>query len=77
LLEAACCERDWKSAMQLAQKALAAATKSFMAESTLGNLLLLQEGFARAGQPATELDKIVKSYTNLVTKLGGSLAKGG
>jgi tetratricopeptide (TPR) repeat protein len=77
LLEAACCERDWKSAVQLAQKALAAATKSFMAESTLGNLLLLQEGFARANQPTAELDKIVKSYTNLVTRLGGIPAKAG
>ena len=74
LLEAACCERDWKAATQLAQKALAlvkAEKALFKAESTLGNLHLLQEGFARAGQHIPEFEKIINSYGRLVSKLRG------
>ena len=80
LLEAACCERDWQAATQFAQRALAlvqTAKASFMAKSTLENLELLREGFARSGQGAPELEKIIRSYGNVLTKLRGEDAKAG
>jgi hypothetical protein len=48
-----------------------------MAKSTLENLELLREGFARSGQGAPELEKIVRSYGNVLTKLRGEDAKAG
>jgi tetratricopeptide (TPR) repeat protein len=80
LLEAACCERDWTAATQFARRALAVVQStraSFMARSTLENLELLREGFARSGQGAPELEKIITSYGNTAAQLRGEDSKTG
>jgi hypothetical protein len=66
VLELNCISGDWTSAKRALPKVLDKAKESWMAKTTLGNLLMLKDARQRQNQSTSELDVIVENIKNYI-----------
>jgi hypothetical protein len=70
-MELAVVRRDWKTVRKALPKVLLAATASWMIESTLKNLRLLQAAFKRNGEDTLQLDQVISGLQKAFDKMHG------
>jgi len=74
-LELACIGGDWATAARVLPRVIAAADESWMPQTTLDNMRLLESARARQGQAPTQLDEIIAELNKRRAQLAGKEAK--
>lgn len=72
VLELACLDSDWKTAMLVLPKAQFRAKASWMPKTTMDNLKLIRDAGARRGQMYPELDEIIEILKRQVARMQGA-----